>query len=77
MKAQITKITQRQSKFTGKPVYMVCFKCEDGKSRTAWIDSGYGNYSRWQHYLTVGMSLDGLNVKSTGIDADSYPKECK
>lgn len=79
MIAQISKITKQASLKTGGTSYMVCFKCEDGHSRTSWIDSGYRNYIRWSNLLVEGITLDGLNVTKDGkyIDADSFPERVK
>jgi hypothetical protein len=75
MKAVITRVEPRKSQRTSGHVYFVCFKCEDGKSRSSWIDSGFGNYSHWNGLLKVGNSLDGLTLNTRGnIDADSYPR---
>ncbi len=78
MKAQITKVEAKQSQKTGKTAYLVCLKCEDGVSRTSWIDSGYRNYSHWDGLLKVGIDLDNLVVAKNDkyIDADSYPRRC-
>lgn len=56
---------------------MVCFKCEDGHSRTSWIDSGYRNFKNWSAYLKEGITLDNLNVAKNNkyIDADSFPRK--
>jgi hypothetical protein len=77
MKAQITKIDAQQSQKTGRTAYLVCFKCEDGKSRTSWVDTGYRNYSHWDGLLRVGNDLDNLVVKGNYIDADSYPTKIR
>ncbi len=75
MKAQITKVDSQKSQKTGKIVHMVCFKCEDGKSRNSWVDEGYRNYQRWSGLLKEGVELDNLIAKNDKmIDADSYPK---
>lgn len=74
MKAQITKISTKPSKYTGKIAYLVCFKCEDGRSRTAWVDKGYRNFARWQEFLKPNLHLDNLIAKDLKwIDADSFP----
>lgn len=74
MKAQITKIMDKPSKYTGKKAYLVCFKCDDGTSKTSWVDEGYRNYPRWEGKLKVGNVLSGLNSKDGKyIDADSFP----
>jgi hypothetical protein len=50
----------------------VFFKGEDGKSYKMWLDTTYGNYSRWRGVLQKGTILNGLKVKSgTLLDADS------
>ena len=77
MKAAITKITKQPSKMNNSDVYMVCFKCEDGKSRNAWIDTSYRNWSHWNGLLKVGNDLENLIVRRGGIDADSFPKLVK
>ncbi|NDB59835.1 hypothetical protein EB001_15515 [bacterium] len=78
MKAQIIKIIDKTSRFTGKPAHMVCYKCEDGKSRTSWVDEGNANWLRWYDKLQVGNTLGGLNINAKGyIDADSFPEIIK
>jgi len=78
MKAQITKIIKQTSRYTGKPAYMVCYKCEDGKSRKSWVDEGNANWLRWYDKLKVGNIFDNLNVNPKGyIDADSFPELVK
>ena len=82
MKATISKVTKSQSKLTSGTAYMVCFRCDDGKSRVSWIDSEYRNFSHWKEllvkgFLVEGTELDGLVANKTGITADSYPKLIK
>lgn len=75
MKAQIIKLSPQRSKYTGKTAYLICFKCEDGLSRTAWLDEGYRNYQRWHQVLKVGNHLDNLvAVSNKIINADSFPR---
>lgn len=75
MRAQITKIATKTSKLTGKPAHLVCFKCDDGRSRTSWVDEGYRNFPRWAGKLKVGNILEDLNITNEKyIDADSFPK---
>lgn len=75
MRGIITKIDKRTSTKTNQMVYMVCFKCDDGKSRISWIDSGYRNFKNWEKLLVVDNELDNLIVakKPDLIDADSKP----
>ena len=78
MKAQITKITTQTSRYTGKPAHMVCYKCEDGKSRVSWVDEGNANWKRWYDKLEVGNILKGLNINAKNlVDADSFPEIVK
>ena len=73
---QILKISKQTSRYTGKPVYAVFFKGDDGKSYKSWVDPNNGNFKRWENLLKVKNILTGLNIKGNGnlIDADSYPK---
>jgi hypothetical protein len=73
---QITKVAQTTSKYTHKPVYMVFFKADDGKSYKTWLDPNNGNYKRWQNLMGVGNVLIGINLKGNGnlVDADSFPR---
>ena len=74
MKGQIIKVSKMKSRRTSGDSYFVIFKCEDGKSRKSWIDSGLMNFKRWENFLKTGITLDNLGIKGDVIDADSYPK---
>lgn len=63
-----------RSKRTSGNAYFLILKCEDGKSRKSWVDSGLINFKRWEPYLRTGVTLDNLKVNGDLIDADSYPK---
>lgn len=75
MRATLTKVSAQTSKYGGR-VWLLCFKCEDGKSRRSWVDPKNGNYARWAPLLNqLDISLDGLVAKGNLlIDADSFPK---
>lgn len=72
---QITGISNQISKHTGKPVFAVFFKADDGLSYRTWLDEANGNFKRWEKHLHVDIVLTNLKIKAGRlIDADSYPK---
>jgi len=82
MKAKITKIDEKPSKFGGL-FYFIFFKLEDGHSAKTCIYPNYGNARRWlpeigkwKAALKEGREvwLDGLMLRGNLVDADSQFK---
>lgn len=80
MKAKITNV-KTGIEGAGVSNYLVCFKCEDGKSARTWLKPQYGNFVRWDKVIqkyrepsTKEVWLDNLMWKDSIkriIDADS------
>lgn len=78
MKAKIIKVINEKDK-SGKPIVIICFKGEDGKSYRTWTGKQFFNFIRWFRVIDLFHSnikreiwLDGLIIKSGNlIDADS------
>lgn len=77
MKATLLKI-QKQASRMGGHFYYAFFKGEDGKSYRTCLYPQYGNFKRWEGFLTKqNVVLDNLQMKGKLIDADSFPREVK
>lgn len=75
MKATLTRVSMQKSHHHGGTIWLLCFKCEDGKSRRSWVDPKNGNFKRWEGLLNrMGAVLDELILKGNLVDADSWPK---
>lgn len=79
MRAKILKIIKQKDK-SGRDIFIICFKAEDGKSYRTWVGKAYGNYLRWftviqlfSPHLKQELWLDNLHPKGNTslIDADS------
>lgn len=78
MRAKVIKIIDQIDKF-GKPIVIICFKSEDGKSYHTWTGMMFKNYTRWKQIVDlfrqnkdIEIWLEGLFLKSKDlIDADS------
>lgn len=78
MKGTIIKIHPIKHSRNGNAFIRIEFQMEDGRWAKTDICPDYRNYQRWKDYLTVGLSLDGLELKKTGfVNADSFPEPVK
>jgi hypothetical protein len=70
MKALVTGIQVKASRYGGTFKYIFFKSLETGKSYKTCISSSFGNAIRWQNIRT-GMVLTDLLTKGEIIDADS------
>lgn len=74
MKATITKVQKRKSKY-GEYFYYLFFMGEDGKSYKSCIYPKMRNFRNWENFLITGIILADLEVMNKNlINADSRPR---
>jgi hypothetical protein len=70
MKALVTGIQNKPSRYGGTFKYIFFKSLETGKSFKTCINPAFGNAIRWQNIQT-GVVLDNLLTKGGIVDADS------
>jgi len=75
MRGTISKIHPLKYSRNGGAFVRIEFKLNDGQWAKTDIVTGFRNYERWKNILTVGIDLEGLDLKSKNeVNADSYPE---